>query len=138
VGAPENLTRDAIVRVFKAAQAVRAPLVYWSIVPAPGSAGVPDFIACVGGALLGVEAKATKADGGRGPTELQKKRIASIQAAEGTAMVVQEEVDFRTLHLTVQRLTGYMFPCPQWRSKAALKRRAPPPVPKPTPPTRSG
>ncbi len=51
-----------------------------------GSGGVPDFLCCVNGRFLGIEAKA---NGGK-PTALQEKNMRDIRAAGGTALVVDE------------------------------------------------
>jgi pantoate kinase len=52
-----------------------------------GNSGVPDFLCCVNGRFLAIEAKA-----GRGiPTALQEKNIRDIHAAGGIATVVNEE-----------------------------------------------
>jgi pantoate kinase len=51
-----------------------------------GNSGVPDFLCCVHGKFLAIEAKA-----GRGKTTaLQDEHIARIRAAGGLAMVVNE------------------------------------------------
>lgn len=51
-----------------------------------GNSGVPDFLCCVNGHFLAIEAKA-----GRGTTTaLQDKHIAQIHAANGRAIVVYE------------------------------------------------
>ena len=52
-----------------------------------GRSGVPDIIACYRGSFIGIECKA----GTNKPTELQKKEIAKIQKAKGSAIVVNEE-----------------------------------------------
>ena len=51
-----------------------------------GRSGVPDIIACYKGKFIGIECKA----GNNKPTELQKKEIAKIQKAQGSAIVVNE------------------------------------------------
>ena len=52
-----------------------------------GNSGVPDFLCCVNGRFLAIEAKA-----GRGiPTALQEKNMRDIKAAGGVAMVVNED-----------------------------------------------
>ena len=51
-----------------------------------GRSGVPDIIACYRGRFIGIECKA----GTNKPTELQKKEIAKIQKAQGSAIVVNE------------------------------------------------
>ena len=51
-----------------------------------GNAGVPDFLCCVGGHFLAVEAKANRGK----PTALQFKNINEINTCGGTAIVVDE------------------------------------------------
>ncbi|MCH9735536.1 MAG: hypothetical protein K0U78_13455 [Actinomycetia bacterium] len=48
--------------------------------------GVPDFLACVRGHFLGVEAKFGK----NKPTAMQHRQIAEIKQAGGTAIVVHD------------------------------------------------
>lgn len=52
-----------------------------------GNSGVPDFLCCVGGQFLAIEAKAGKGI----PTALQEKNLRDIQAAGGIAVVVNED-----------------------------------------------
>lgn len=52
-----------------------------------GRSGVPDIIACVNGWFLAIECKA----GRNKPTALQVREIQSIRAANGVAIVVNEE-----------------------------------------------
>jgi pantoate kinase len=49
-----------------------------------GNSGVPDFLCCVNGYFLAIEAKA---NGGK-PTALQKKHLTDIDKAGGYALVV--------------------------------------------------
>lgn len=51
-----------------------------------GNSGVPDFLCCVNGNFLGIEAKAK----GNKPTALQYKHINNIKDAGGCALVVDE------------------------------------------------
>lgn len=51
-----------------------------------GVAGVPDFLCCVDGVFLAVEAKAGKGK----TTALQDRQLAAIQAAGGHALVIRE------------------------------------------------
>lgn len=51
-----------------------------------GNAGVPDFLACVNGRFLAVEAKAGKGK----TTALQDAHLEKIKAAGGVTMVVNE------------------------------------------------
>lgn len=52
-----------------------------------GGSGIPDIIACYKGRFVAIECKAGK----NTPTELQKKAIANIQKAQGSAIVVNED-----------------------------------------------
>lgn len=52
-----------------------------------GNSGAPDFICCVNGQFLAIEAKA----GNNKPTALQEKNIRDIRNAGGYAMVVNED-----------------------------------------------
>ena len=52
-----------------------------------GSSGVPDFLCCVNGNFLAVEAKAGKGT----TTALQDKNLRDIKQAGGTAAVIAEE-----------------------------------------------
>lgn len=51
-----------------------------------GNSGVPDFLCCVNGRFLGIEAKAN----GNKPTELQKKNLMDIELSGGFAIVINE------------------------------------------------
>ena len=52
-----------------------------------GRAGIPDIIGCMDGHFIAIECKAGK---GR-TTKLQKREIASIKAAGGLALVINEK-----------------------------------------------
>ena len=52
-----------------------------------GYAGAPDFLCCVNGQFLAIEAKA----GNNKPTALQTQNLLRIKNAGGIAMVVNEE-----------------------------------------------
>lgn len=64
-----------------------------------GNSGVPDFLCCVRGRFLAIEAKAN----GNKPTALQLKHITNIQEARGCALVV-DETNLGVLELLVQTL----------------------------------
>lgn len=51
-----------------------------------GNSGVPDFLCCVNGRFLGIEAKAN----GNKPTELQKKNLMDIELGGGYTAVINE------------------------------------------------
>lgn len=52
-----------------------------------GNSGVPDFLCCINGFFLGIEAKAGKGK----VTALQNKNLDSITTAGGMALVVNED-----------------------------------------------
>lgn len=51
-----------------------------------GNSGVPDFLCCINGRFLGIEAKAGKGK----PTALQFKNMREIEAAGGVTAVINE------------------------------------------------
>ena len=51
-----------------------------------GNSGVPDFLCCVNGRFVAIEAKAGKGI----PTALQEKNLRDIKVAGGIALVVNE------------------------------------------------
>jgi len=51
-----------------------------------GSSGVPDFVACIKGRFIGIEAKAGKGK----PTALQDKNLSQIMDNGGVAVLVNE------------------------------------------------
>lgn len=51
-----------------------------------GNSGVPDFLCCVNGKFLAIEAKAGKGQ----TTALQESNLRAIRASRGTAMVINE------------------------------------------------
>ena len=51
-----------------------------------GNSGVPDFLVCLNGEFLAIEAKAGKGK----PTALQEKNMRDIEAAGGLTLVVNE------------------------------------------------
>jgi len=51
-----------------------------------GNSGVPDFLCCVNGKFLAIEAKAGKGI----PTALQEKNLRDIKVAGGIALVINE------------------------------------------------
>lgn len=68
-----------------------------------GNAGVPDFLCCVNGKFLAIEAKAK---GGK-PTALQTSHMDNIKEAGGLALVVNEQtLEEKTLEWTIDYLKG--------------------------------
>ena len=52
-----------------------------------GNSGVPDFLVCVNGKFVGIEAKAGKGK----TTALQEAHLSRIRGAGGTAVVINED-----------------------------------------------
>lgn len=65
-----------------------------------GNSGVPDFLCCVRGHFLAIEAKAGKGK----TTALQDKNLHLIERAGGTTLVVREDT-LDLLELELKRLT---------------------------------
>jgi hypothetical protein len=88
---PEGKVKDAIKAYLKSIGA-------WYAMPMGtgwGRSGIPDFLVCHRGKLLGIEAKAP---GKRGnTTPLQDREIAAIQAAGGIAIVVDDVSQLATI-----------------------------------------
>lgn len=81
---PEARVKKAIREILKELGA------YYSMPIGSGygaSTGTPDFLICLSGLFIGVEAKAGK----NKPTALQEKNLKQIQEAGGYAIVVNEE-----------------------------------------------
>ena len=62
-----------------------------------GNSGVPDFLCCVGGKFLAIEAKAGKGK----TTALQEKNMRDIEAAGGRALVVSDDPTTQEVLLAV-------------------------------------
>jgi hypothetical protein len=94
---PEGRVKDAIKKrlnkagVWQAGQPQPENVRGWYYMPVPngmGVHGIPDFVCCIDGRFVGIEAKAP----GRttDTTVNQKKRHAEIHAAGGTILVVDD------------------------------------------------
>lgn len=80
---PEAKVKAKVVKILKAHN-----IYYFSPIGGAYSVkGVPDLICCVSGRFLGIECKAGK----NKPTDLQKLHIDNINAAGGTAVVINED-----------------------------------------------
>jgi pantoate kinase len=88
----------------KVKKQIRAILDEWGVYYAMpmgtgyGNSGVPDFLCCVSGWFLAIEAKAGKGK----TTALQDEHISQIRTAQGVALVINEKnIDelVRTLQL---------------------------------------
>ena len=124
---PEGLTKDAVRRALAAAEKAGGRVAHWMVIPAAGTVGFPDFMILANGTFIGVECKATKEDGGRGPTKLQIATLDRIEAAGGVSLVVDSHDSFHVLCLTLQGATKVEFEFPAWRSSQVTNRRRPPP-----------
>jgi pantoate kinase len=80
---PEAKVKDKIKKILKDNN------VYFAmpIGTGYGSSGVPDFLCCVNGHFLAIEAKAGKGT----TTALQEKNLREIKQCGGTAAVIAEE-----------------------------------------------
>jgi pantoate kinase len=79
---PEAIVKTKIKKILKEHGA-------WYAMPMGtgyGNSGVPDFLVCLNGYFLAVEAKAGKGI----PTALQEKNLRDIKAAGGWTLVVNE------------------------------------------------
>ena len=80
---PEALVKKKIKAILKSYRAYYV----MPIGTGYGNSGVPDFLVCLNGEFLAIEAKA-----GRGvPTALQEKNMREIKEAGGRALVINEE-----------------------------------------------
>ena len=94
---PEGKVKDKIKKILKAHN------IYYAMPHGSGfgNAGVPDFLCCVQGEFLAVEAKAN----GNKPTELQLKNMKEIRDSGGMAVVITDQVnDIQYLREIIKRL----------------------------------
>ena len=80
---PEAKVKEKIKKILKAHGAYYA----MPIGTGYGSSGVPDFLVCLNGKFLAIEAKAGKGK----VTALQLKNLREIQDAGGVTLVLNEE-----------------------------------------------
>jgi pantoate kinase len=80
---PEAKVKAKIKAILKAHRAYYA----MPIGTGYGSSGVPDFLVCLNGEFLAIEAKAGKGV----PTALQLKNLREIEAAGGRTLVINEQ-----------------------------------------------
>lgn len=95
---PEGKVKAGIRRLLESKGIVRAgssnvndAIAGWYYMPLQGALsthGIPDFVCCIGGRFVAIEAKAPgrRAD----TTEHQKRRISEIRFAGGVALVVDD------------------------------------------------
>ena len=79
---PEKKVKDKIKRVL----VTHGVWYYMPVSSGFGAHGIPDFLCCVSGKLLAVEAKA----GTNKPTGLQEAQMLKMRAAGATTLVVNE------------------------------------------------
>lgn len=94
---PESKVKDKIKKILKAHN------VYYAMPMGTGygNAGVPDFLCCVDGYFVAIEAKAGKGT----TTALQDKNLADIICAGGQAWIVNEE-SIEGLEEAIKQLIG--------------------------------
>jgi pantoate kinase len=94
---PEKLVKEKIKKILKEHGA-------WYAMPMGtgyGNSGVPDFLCCVNGKFLAIEAKAGKGI----PTALQEKNMRDIEKAGGRALVVNEKtLELGTLEAVLENM----------------------------------
>ena len=81
---PEAKVKEKIKKILKAHGV-------WYAMPMGtgyGNSGVPDFLCCIKGKFLAIEAKAGKGI----PTALQEKNLRDIEKAGGRTLVVNEKI----------------------------------------------
>lgn len=80
---PEGKVKDKIKKLLKAHNV-------WYYMPVSmgmGQHGIPDFLCCISGHLVGIEAKA----GTNKPTGLQEMQLARMHGAGATVFVINED-----------------------------------------------
>jgi len=80
---PEAKVKKKVVAILKEYKAY----FFYPVTGGYGRSGVPDIIVCYNGCFIGIECKA----GTNKPTQLQKKNLKNIQAADGVALDVNED-----------------------------------------------
>lgn len=90
---PEGKVKDKIKKILKAHN------IYYAMPMGTGygNAGVPDFLCCMNGKFMAIEAKA---NGGL-PTKLQEKNLDEIDSCGGIAWIV-DETNIDTFELWVK------------------------------------
>ena len=90
---PESKVKNKIKAVLKAHGVYYAMPIGTGF----GNSGVPDFLCCVNGEFLAIEAKAGKGK----TTALQEKNMRDIEAAGGRALVVSDDPTTQEVLLAV-------------------------------------
>jgi pantoate kinase len=94
---PEAKVKEKIKKILKAHGAYFA----MPMGTGYGNSGVPDFLVCLNGEFLAIEAKA-----GRGiPTALQEKNMRDIEKAGGRTLVVNEQaLELKVLEAVLENM----------------------------------
>jgi hypothetical protein len=94
---PEAKVKEKIKKILKAHGA-------WYAMPMGtgyGNSGVPDFLCCIKGRFLAIEAKAGKGI----PTALQEKNLRDIAEAGGYTLVINEKIlELGTLEAVLENM----------------------------------
>lgn len=96
---PEGKTKDRIKTVLKSFE----PQLYYHM-PVQNGMGAPtlDFIVCVNGVYVTIEAKAWQE--GKEPTKRQKETMAEVDGAGGFVFVVDDEASLAVLQAYLELL----------------------------------
>ena len=79
---PEKIVKDKVVEILKSEGAYY----FYPVASGYGTSGIPDIVACISGAFIGIECKAA----GNKPTALQARSLERIRMAGGVAVVVDD------------------------------------------------
>lgn len=94
---PESKVKEKIKKILKEHGA-------WYAMPMGtgyGNSGVPDFLVCLNGEFLAIEAKAGKGV----PTALQEKNLRDIGKAGGRTLIINEEaLEFEILEAVLENM----------------------------------
>lgn len=95
---PEAKVKEKIKKILKEHGA-------WYAMPMGtgyGNSGVPDFLVCLNGEFLAIEAKAGKGI----PTALQEKNMMDIRVAGGRTLIINEEaLELEVLEAVLENMT---------------------------------
>lgn len=93
----ESIVKKRIIKILKEHGAYYA----MPIGSGFGNAGVPDFLVCLGGEFLGIEAKA---NGGK-TTALQDKNLRQIEEAGGRTLIIDEKaLEVKLLEMILENM----------------------------------
>jgi pantoate kinase len=95
---PEAKVKEKIKKILKAHGAYFA----MPMGTGYGNSGVPDFLVCLNGEFLAIEAKAGKGI----PTALQEKNMRDIEKAGGRVLVINEQaLELKVLEAVLENMT---------------------------------